>query len=619
MGFGGKRILGISAFYHDSAAALVVGGDIVAAASEERFTRKKYDRSFPRNAILYCLAEAGLTVSDIDTVVFYDKPLRKFGRLMATYMSYAPRGVENFVAAMHEWAGGKLFTRWLVRRELQRISGFPRVPPIFFSEHHLSHAASAFYPSPYERAAILTIDGVGEWATTTLGLGDGKDISLIKEMGFPHSVGLLYSAFTSYCGFKVNSGEYKLMGLAPYGEAGGARVEHYKQLIREHLIDLKEDGSLFLNMDYFDFAAGLRMCNTEKWQKLFSVPPRQEETPFTHEYMDLALAVQETTNEILLRLARTAKNLTGARYLVMAGGVALNCVSNARIRESGLFDDVWIQPAAGDAGGALGAALAAYYMYFEHPRVISPGDAMHGAYLGPSYSDDEILRYLAKEGATYQRYLRFDRLAEDAASMLAAGKVIGWFQGRMEWGPRALGNRSILADARNPEMQKRLNLKIKFREGFRPFAPSVLEEDAGLYFDTTARSPYMLFTAPVLAKRRLPLTPVTASVPERLNAPRSDIPSVTHLDYSARIQTVSRRTNERFFELLRTFKKQTGYGLLVNTSFNVRGEPIVCTPEEAYRCFIDTDMDYLVLGNILLEKRAQRARGRGKPRAYEAD
>lgn len=611
------RILGISAFYHDSAAALIVDGDIVAAASEERFTRKKYDQNFPRNAVIYCLSEAKISVSDLDAVVFYDKPRVKARRLAATYLSYAPRGAENFVAAMHEWIGKKLFTRRLISSELRRLAGGKWVPKILFSEHHLSHGASAFYPSPFERAAILTIDGVGEWATAMIALGEGGRITNLKEMHFPHSLGLLYSAFTSYCGFKVNSGEYKLMGLAPYG-IPGERVDAYKKLILEKLIDLKDDGSLFLDMKYFDFAAGMRTCNVEKWQKLFGLPPRKEDELFAQEHMDLALAIQEVTNEIILRLGRAARELTGAKHLVMAGGVALNCVSNYHLRKSGVFDDIWIQPAAGDAGGALGAALAAHYMYFDAARTAGE-DRMHGSYLGPSYSDGEIVHALKSEGIPYRQYQDFEELSRDVAQLLDEDNVIGWFQGRMEWGPRALGNRSILADARNPEMQKKLNLKIKFREGFRPFAPSVLEEDTALYFDTKHTSPYMLFTAPVREERRQAAAPADASVSERLNTPRSDIPAVTHLDYSARLQTVSRKTNEKYWKLISAFKERTGYGLVVNTSFNVRGEPIVCTPEEAVRCFLDTEMDYLVLGNMLLDKRDQKKSERALPRAYAKD
>ena len=606
------RILGISAFYHDSAAALIVDGDIVAAASEERFTRKKYDQNFPRNAVVYCLSEGNLSVSDLDAVVFYDKPRKKVGRLIATYLSYAPYGADNFAAAMREWVGKKLFTRRVISNELQRLAQEGVIPKILFSEHHLSHAASAFYPSPFERAAIITVDGVGEWATAMIALGEGGRITNLKEMHFP-----------SYCGFKVNSGEYKLMGLAPYGISGeparaGRRVDQYKKIILEKLIDLKDDGSLYLNMEYFDFAAGMRTCNVEKWEELFGLPPRKEEELFAQEHMDLALAIQEVTNEIILRLGSTARELTGAKYLVMAGGVALNCVSNYQLEKSGIFDEIWIQPAAGDAGGALGAALVAHYIYYDQPRT-ADGDRMHGSYLGPSYSDEEIARALKKEGIPYQPYENFDELSRDVAGLLESGNVVGWFQGRMEWGPRALGNRSILADARNPEMQKKLNLKIKFREGFRPFAPSVLEEDAQQYFDTKHASPYMLFTAPVQQSRRKPAAPESASVQERLNTPRSDVPAITHLDYSARLQTVARKTNERYWKLINAFKEKTGYGLLVNTSFNVRGEPIVCTPEEAVRCFLDTEMDYLVLGNILLDKREQKQTERALPRAYARD
>lgn len=615
------RVLGISAYYHDSAAALVVDGTIVAAAHEERFTRRKHDASFPRHAVAYCLAEAGIDVEDLDAVVFYEQPRLKFKRLLMTYVSYAPRGLESFVAAMHAWAGKKLSTRSAIGHELKHIAGHPLVkrPLLLFSEHHLSHAASAFYASPFKKAAILTIDGVGEWATTTIGVGEGDTLSVLREMHFPHSLGLLYSAFTYYCGFKINSGEYKLMGLAPYGRKGSPEVAKYKQLILHNLISPKKDGSFFLMMEYFTFAAGLRTVDDAKWERLFGFPARSPEAELRQEYMDLALAIQEITDEAVVRLAKTAKELTGADYLVMAGGVALNCVSNQRVRESGIFRDVWIQPAAGDAGGALGAALAAHCLYFGGKRIIRTPDAMEGSYLGPAYSDDEILLFLKREGIAHRRFDSFADLCTEVARRLADDAAVGWFQGRMEWGPRSLGNRSILADPRSSTMQKKLNLKIKFREGFRPFAPAVLQEDAGEYFETKQASPYMLFTAPVVLGRRKPQGSGGTSLSQRLNTPRSDVPAITHLDYSARLQTVSRATNGRFFDLLQAFKKETGYGILVNTSFNVRGEPIVMTPEEAYRCFMDTHMDYLVLGNILLSKADQPNVEREKPRAYAID
>ncbi len=602
------RILGISAFYHDSAAALIVNGEITAAAHEERFTRKKHDDRFPTEAIRYVLAEAGLELKDLDAVVFYDKPFLKFERLLEMYHAVAPRGVVSFVAAMTSWVKGKLFIRHLIRKGLKELSGegLPRTTPLLFPEHHLSHAASAFYPSPFEEAAILTVDGVGEWATTTICHGKGNGIRVEKEMHFPHSIGLLYSAFTYYCGFKINSGEYKLMGLAPYGEAG-PRTDMFEKKILESLVDLKEDGSLFLNMEYFSFLTELRTTNDTKWEELFGLPPRSPETDLSQEYMDLALAIQRVTEEVMVRLARTARDLTGSQNLVMAGGVALNCVANARIRDAKIFKHVWAQPAAGDAGGALGAALAAYYLWFGEERHPASPDSMQGAYLGPQYSDIETGRVARKYGAPSRMVESFAALCVEVATYIAEGNVVGWVQGRMEWGPRALGNRSILADPRNPEMQKKLNLKIKYREGFRPFAPSVLEEDTAEFFKTHETSPYMLFTAPVVVKRRKPLAPPDATLLERLYKVRSDIPSVTHLDYSARLQTVSRSTNERYWTLINAFKKKTGYGLLINTSFNVRGEPIVCTPEDAYRCFMNTEMDYLVIGNIIFNKVEQPA------------
>jgi carbamoyltransferase len=598
-----KRIavLGISAFYHDSAAALVVDGDIVAAAQEERFTRKKHDRAFPENAVRYVLSEYGLTPADLGAVVFYEKPILKFERLLETYHRSAPRGVSSFIAAMSEWGAGKLFTRRLIREGVEKACETPlkHDTPLLFSEHHLSHAASAFYPSPFTDAAILTADGVGEWATTTIGRGAGSTIEMHKEMRFPHSLGLLYSAFTQYCGFRINDGEYKLMGLAPYGNKDGTRVREYRRKIEEHLIGLKDDGSLFLNMDYFAFATTLRTVRDDAWTTLFDVPPRTPYQEISQPYMDLALAIQEVTEETMVRLARTARKDTGSKNLVMAGGVALNCVANSRIRDANIFENIWVQPAAGDAGGALGAALLGYHVYFEKARTISPNDSMHGSYLGPAYSDEDAVRMAHAFDAPYVRFDDFDALAADIAKKLAAGSVIGWMQGKMEWGPRALGNRSILADPRDGGMQKKLNEKIKHRESFRPFAPSVLEECANDYFDmgTTSRMPYMLFTAPVVEERRTRGIKNIGSY--------SDIPAVTHRDYSARVQTVTPETNPRFAALIKAFREETGYGLLVNTSFNVSDEPIVRTPEDAYRCFMNTDIDFLVIGNLLFDRKKQ--------------
>jgi carbamoyltransferase len=598
------RILGISAFYHDSAAALLQDGRVVAAAQEERFTRKKHDDSFPKAATLYVLDEGGIGVEDLDAVVFYDKPMLKFERLLETYHALAPHGMKSFGKAMPLWLKDKLFLRKLLRREL----ALPPKIPVLFPEHHLSHAASAFYPSPFEQSAILTLDGVGEWATTTLGCGSGREISLYKEQHFPHSLGLLYSAFTYYLGFRVNSGEYKVMGLAPYGIADSAQTKDFVKAILNHLIDLREDGSFLLNMAYFDFAAGLTMTRNEKWTQLFGLPPRTPESEITPAHMNLASAIQQVTNQVVLQLAKEVQKESGSPNLVMSGGVALNCVANRRIAESGLFENIWIQPASGDAGGALGAAYAAYHLYFEQPRSKEPrGDAMQGALLGPAYGSKEIEKVLRRHEAPFQYIAHSQELASRVARQLADGKVIGWFQGRMEFGPRALGNRSILGDPRNPEMQRKINLKIKFREAFRPFAPSVLAEDAPLYFDLKVPSPYMLFTAPVKESFRIQGTIISekASWQERLYQPRSSLPAITHVDFSARIQWVYRETNPLFWELLQAFKALTGIGLLVNTSFNVRGEPIVCTPEDAYRCFMQTEMDYLVLGNYLLDRRDQ--------------
>lgn len=603
-----RAILGISAYYHDSAAAILVNGEIAAAAQEERFSRRKHDSSFPIHACRYVLEEAGLEYKDLAAVSFYDKPFLKFERLLETYHAFAPGGLVSFLSAMPVWIKEKVFMRKLLREHLAEL-GEGKVP-MYFPEHHLSHAASAFYPSRFSEAAILTVDGVGEWATTTIGHGSGKDIEILRELQFPHSVGLLYSAFTYYTGFTVNSGEYKLMGLAPYGNRNSQSTAEFQKKIRTELVDIRKDGSIILNMDYFDYATGLKMVAEEKWERLFGVPRRKGESEISQAYMDMALAIQQVTEEIVLRLACTARQLTGSKYLVMAGGVALNCVANGKLLRAGTFDDIWIQPAAGDAGGAIGAAYAVWHIHDGNERRVNgQRDATRGSYLGPEFSNNEIRRALEKYGAEAHYYEDFSKLTADVASKLAGGNVVGWFQGRMEFGPRALGGRSILGDARNPEMQKKLNLKIKYREGFRPFAPSVLEEDIAEHFDLDRESPYMLLVAPIREDKQIPLPEGYHERPlyDRLYFLRSDLPSVTHIDYSARIQSVRRETNPRYWELINEFKKLTGYGVIVNTSFNVRGEPIVCTPEDAYRCFMRTEMDYLVVGNYLLDKKEQPA------------
>ncbi len=600
-----EAILGISAYYHDSAAALIVDGEIVAAAHEERFSRNKQDASFPVNAVKYVLDEAGLQLSDIDAVAFYDKPYIKFERLLETYHCFAPRGLKSFLSGIPVWIKEKLFLRYNLKDEFKALGGC--CPPLLFPEHHLSHAGSAFFPSPFEEAAILTLDGVGEWATTTIGVGQGNQIKILQQLDFPHSLGLLYSAFTYYCGFKVNSGEYKLMGLAPYGTSGGKRVTEWKAKIYDQLVDVRTDGSLLMNMDYFDYATGLTMCNNSAWEKLFGIPPRKSETELDQKYMDMALAIQEVTEEIVLKLAKTAKDLTGCKYLVMAGGVALNCVANGKLLRSGLFEDIWIQPASGDAGGALGAALAGWHIWMDKKRTPSFPDQMKGALLGPEFTEKEVCNTARRHNAPFSKYDDVDSLCADVSQLLADGNVVGWFQGRMEYGPRALGNRSILGDPRKPDMQKKLNLKIKYREGFRPFAPSVLEECNSEFFELDRPSPYMLMVAPVQVSRRQPLPDNYKDQPlyDRLYHLRSDVPSITHIDYSARVQSVNRETNPRYWNLINSFRELTGYGVVVNTSFNVRGEPIVCTPEDAYRCFMGTEMDYLVMGNILFEKASQ--------------
>jgi carbamoyltransferase len=602
-------LLGISAYYHDSAAALIRDGEIVAAAQEERFTRTKHDPSFPANAVRFCLDHEGISLADVETVVFYDKPFLKFERLLETYYAFAPRGLTSFLTAMPVWIKEKLFLKRQLRDALTAIDGTAgKGVRLLFTEHHLSHAASAFYPSPFDDAAILTIDGVGEWATASISHGRGNEITIIKELRFPDSLGLLYSAFTSYLGFKVNSGEYKLMGLAPYGNPLSPRTKRFADLITTRLAEIRDDGSLRLNLDYFEYPVGSRMTDDARWQELFGFPGRGAEEELQQEHCDLALAIQQVTEETVLRMAKEAKRLTGASHLCLAGGVALNCVANGRIQRSGIFDRIWIQPAAGDAGGALGAALAAYYLNGGR-RSLNDGeyDRMKGSYLGPEYSDPDILKTIRKYRAIYRKYDSLAELCDLTAGYLAEGNVVGWFQGRMEWGPRALGNRSIIADARNPEMQRKLNLKIKQREGFRPFAPSVLAESSREFFDIHTPSPYMLLVADVVPERRngLPEGYHDLPVREKLYHLRSDIPSVTHIDFSARLQTVHRETNPRYWQLIDRFRQKTGYGVIVNTSFNVRGEPIVMTPDDAYRCFMRTEMDYLVINDYVFDKKMQ--------------
>ncbi len=597
------RILGISAFYHDSAAAVVEDGEIIAAAQEEQFSRKKHDSRFPRHAIDYCLEAAGATPQDIDFVAFYDKPFIKFERLLETYIAFAPRGFQSFKMSLPLWLREKLFQKSLLLKEMKAYSAdVDWSKRLLFAEHHFSHAASAFYPSPFKDAIVLTMDGVGEWATTSVAFGSDNQLTMQRELRFPHSLGLLYSAFTYYTGFKVNSGEYKLMGLAPYGEP------KYADLILDNLIDLKPDGTFRLDQSYFDYCTGLRMTNA-KFDELFGGPARKPEELLTQRHMDIAASIQAVTEEIVLRLTRALAKETGARNLCLAGGVALNCVANGKLLRDGSFDQIWIQPAAGDAGGALGAALAGYYHYKKNPRSLNGGgDAMRGSYLGPSFPQAEIERRLHAVGAKFEPMAEGD-LIEAAARDLADEKAVGWFQGRMEFGPRALGGRSILGDPRSDTMQKTLNLKIKYRESFRPFAPSVLREDVADWFELEGDSPYMLLVADVAEKHRHAMTAEQQNLfgIDKLNVPRSSIPAVTHVDYSARIQTVHQETNPRYHALLSAFKRLTACPVLVNTSFNVRGEPIVCTPEDAFGCFMGTEMDTLVIGDCYLRKDDQNA------------
>jgi carbamoyltransferase len=594
-----RHILGISAYYHDAAAALVTDGSIIAAAQEERFTRRKNDPEFPRQAADFCLRQAGLKPEQLDAVVFYDKPVLKFARILETYLAVAPGGWRTFSTVLSSWLGEKLDLRKTIRNEMPDLRA---ACPILFTQHHQAHAASAFYPSPFQEAAILTIDGVGEWATTTIGAGTGSELKILEEIRFPHSLGLLYSAFTAYCGFRINSGEYKLMGLAPYGEP------KYADAIYRELIDLKADGSFRLNLDYFNFLTGKTMTNA-RFEALFGGPTREPEAPLEQRHMDVARSVQAVTEEVMLRLARHARELTGQKNLCLAGGVALNCVANGKILREKIFERLWIQPAAGDAGGALGAALSAWYAGTgagaapAKTRQVSGGDEMHGSLLGPEYSDAEIEAVLKEHQAVYQGLER-PALLDFTVDLLKAEKVIGWFQGRMEFGPRALGNRSILGDARSQRMQSVMNLKVKFRESFRPFAPIVRRERVADYFELEVESPYMLLVAPVRAELRKPLATGVAGF-DLLKQERSTLPAITHVDYSARVQTVSREDNALLYELLLSFERATGCGVLVNTSFNVRGEPIVCTPEDAYRCFVNTEMDYLIMGSFVIERLAQ--------------
>ena len=606
-------ILGISAFYHDSAAALVVDGKIVAAAQEERFTRKKHDAVFPAEAIAYCLQEAGLQVQDLDYVGFYDKPLLKFDRLVETWLSFAPRGFAAFAKAAPVWLGQKLY----LERELRKGLGGDYHKRFVYAEHHESHAASAFYPSPFQHAAVLTVDGVGEWATASFGVGRGHTLELTHELHFPHSLGLLYSAFTQYCGFSVNSGEYKLMGLAPYGQP------RFAQLILDKVIDLKPDGSFRMDMQYFSYCDGLRMISPQ-FSALFGQPPRQPETQLTDpHYMDVAASIQAVTEEILLRMARHVHQITGQENLCLAGGVALNCVANGRLLREGPFRRLWIQPAAGDAGGALGVALLLWHHLLDNPRLAEPNDSQQGSLLGPAHSDEAIATYLHTTGAVFEQLPSDEALSDHVAGLLAAEQVVGWFQGRMEFGPRALGSRSILGDARSTQMQAQMNLKIKFRESFRPFAPAVLQDRVAEVFDLAADqpSPYMLLVAPVRQERRQSPTAADAGLRgiDQLKSLRSDIPAVTHVDYSARIQTVDPTRHGRYHQLLQAFASKTGSPVLVNTSFNIRGEPIVCTPAQAYRSFLLTDMDVLVLGRCVLLKSAQPAVSEQQRQAYLAD
>lgn len=599
-------IIGISAYYHDSAAALIKDGEVVAAAQEERFSRIKNDASFPRRAIVYCLQEAGVQLSDIDFVVFYDKPFMKFERILETFYRHAPLGFRPFLKGIPVWIKEKMFFKQMLRKELRNIGVYNETKTrLLFTEHHLAHAASAFFASPFKKAAILTIDGVGEWATMSLSEGDGNNIKVLKEMHFPDSIGLFYSAFTYYLGFRVNSGEYKLMGLAPYGDRTSERTLRFVQVIKDYLLQIHSDGSITLNQNFFNYQTGLTMVKNRKWEKLFGFPRRKPETDFLPEHCSLACAAQIVTEEIIMKLVNEAKKRTSASALCLAGGVALNCVANGKIVKEKIFDQLFIQPAAGDSGGALGAALAAYYIYIGKKRVDTQTDNMKGALLGPSYSNTEIQEMAKGKHIPFQTFNNPAQLCSYTARLLSEGNCIGWFQGRMEFGPRALGNRSILADPRYPEMQQRVNLKIKFRESFRPFAPAILKEEASLYFDYPSCSNYMLLTSDIndQYKKRLPENYSNLGVMKKRMIAKSDFPAITHVDYSSRLQTVDKEINPLFWSLISAFKEQTGCPMLINTSFNVRGEPIVCSPEDAFSCFMATEMDYLVIGNTIFDKK----------------
>ncbi len=598
-----KVILGISAFYHDSAAAIIVDGNIIAAAQEERFTRKKHDANFPEKAIRYCLHAAGVSLKSVDAIVFYDKPFVKFERLLETYLAFAPKGFVSFLQSMPVWMKEKFFLKDLLKKSFAKMSGLKvnQLPALLFTEHHQAHAASAFFPSPFDRAAVMCLDGVGEWATSSVWLGEGNSLKAQWELDFPHSLGLLYSAFTYYTGFKVNSGEYKLMGLAPYGQP------KFVDTIYEHLLDLKDDGTFRLNLDYFNYPTGLTMT-TQRFHDLFGGPPRKPESPITQREMDLASSIQVVTEDIVIKLATAAKNELQVENLCLAGGVALNCVANGKLHKKKIFKDIWVQPAAGDAGGALGAALSGWYEYFGNKRTAVATDSMAGSYLGPRHTNLEIKQYLNSINAPFVEY-DDKQLTKEVAKLLANENVIGWFQGKMEFGPRALGGRSIIGDARSPKMQSVMNLKIKYRESFRPFAPVVKSDKVSEWFDFEGRSPYMLMVAPIAEQHKLPMSEKDEALfgIDKLNVPRSTLPAITHVDYSARLQTVHKDTNPRFYQLLDDFEQLSGCPVLINTSFNVRGEPIVCTAEDAYRCFMRTEMDYLILENIVIKKDEQPA------------
>lgn len=601
------KILGISAFYHDSSAAITIDGKIMAAVQEERFTRKKHDPSFPSHSIRFCLDETGLTLDELDAVVFYDKPFLKFERLLETYYAFAPKGIRSFIQSMPVWLNEKLFIKKRITDELRDIEDYDKKQlKLLFPEHHLSHAASAFYPSPFEESAIITVDGVGEWATASICKGEGKKIIVLKEMQFPHSVGLLYSAFTYFLGFKVNSGEYKLMGLAPYGNPNSAEVAQYIETIKKELITIHEDGSIWINQKYFDYATGLKMTHNAKWEQLFGIKKREPSDEFLQKHSNLALAIQNVTEEIVFKMAYHAKEITGSDNLCLSGGVALNCVANGKLKEEGIFKNIFIQPASGDAGGSLGAALAGHHIYFNQEREATFPDAMQGSYLGCSFNVFEIQKFIQKSKAVAHHHDDQQQLMDTLSQFLSEGKIVGWFQGRMEYGPRALGGRSIIGDPRDEDMQRRMNLKIKYRESFRPFAPSVLEEDVEDFFKVD-KSPYMLLVADVNDKIREPLPDNyhELEVKDKLYVKRSSIPAITHVDFSARVQTVSKATNPRFWNLLQSFKAKTGIGMLINTSFNVRGEPIVCTPSDAYSCFMNTEMDILVIEDFIFYKTEQ--------------